>query len=412
MHRRPRLGRSNAVRTGLVLAAGLIAAAVSVAVAAGAPPYRGVPMITSVPFGVANGQNVTLYTLTNSHGMEVKIMTYGGIIQSVRVPDKSHRLGNVTLGFPTLADYVNLNSPYPAGGPYFGALIGRYANRIAGGTFQLNGQTYNLALNNGPNSLHGGIEGFDNKVWTPTVIGPTSDSVGLKLHYLSPDGEEGYPADLSVDVTMTLTDDNEIRFDYSATNESNTLSTVVNLTNHSYWNLRGEGSGTILDENLTIYADHYTPVDSTQIPTGAFDPVAGTPMDFTKSTPIGARIDDNFQQLLIGHGYDHNYVLNRPSPTDTSMIHAAHVQDKTTHRILDIYTTEPGIQFYSGNFLDGTLIGTSGHAYEKNDGFALETQHYPDSPHHQGDPNWPSVVLGPGNTYTSHTIYRFSVGPK
>lgn len=270
---------------------------------------------------------------------------------------------------------MNLNSPFPQGGPYFGCITGRYANRIANGQFQLNSTTYQLPINNPPNSLHGGIDGFDNKVWAATIIPPTSDSVGLRLHYTSPDGEEGFPATLSVDVTYTLSNENEIRIEYRATNESTTLSTVVNLTNHAYWNLKGEGSGTILDHVLRLNASHYRPVDSTLIPTGTIDPVAGTPLDFTRPTPIGDRIRDNFQQLLIGHGYDHNFVLDRPSPSDTSLILAAHVQEPSTHRILDIYTTEPGIQFYSGNFLDGSLVGTGGRTYRQSDGFALETQH-------------------------------------
>jgi aldose 1-epimerase len=388
-----------------VTAVGLSGAAASAA----KKPKKGAPTITKQFFGTTDGQTVDLYTLTNSRGVEVKIITYGGIIQSVRVPDKRHRLANVTLGFPTLDDYVNLNSPFPQGGPYFGCIVGRYANRIANGQFMLNGQTYQLAINNPPNTLHGGIEGFDNKVWAATVVPATADSVGLKLHYTSPDGEEGYPATLSVDVTYTLTNDNEIRIDYRARNESASLATIVNLTNHAYWNLAGEGTGTILDHNLRLNADHYTPVNSTLIPTGAIDPVAGTPLDFTKSTPIGARIRDNFSQLLIGHGYDHNFVLNRPSPNDTSLILAAHVQEPTTHRILDIYTTEPGIQFYSGNFLDGSLVGTSGHTYRQSDGFALETQHYPDSPNH---PNFPSTVLQSGQDFNSETIYKFSTGPK
>jgi len=408
MHKRLQLRAKTAVFLATVAAVAAVTVTLASVTVGNAAPATA-PTITKQPFGSVGGQNVDIYTLTNAHQMEVKILTYGGIIQSVKVPDKSHQLANVTLGFPTLDDYVNLNSPFPAGGPYFGPIIGRYANRIAGGQFTLNGTTYQLALNNGPNTLHGGIEGFDNKVWTATVVPATSSSVGLKLHYTSPDGEEGYPATLSVDVTFTLTNDNEIRFDYHATNESDSLATIVNLTNHSYWNLAGEGSGTILDHNLQLNADHYTPVDSTLIPTGAIDPVAGTPLDFTKATPIGARIHDNFEQLLLGHGYDHNFVLNRTSPTDTSLIQAAHVQEPTTHRILDIYTTEPGIQFYSGNFLDGSLVGTGGHTYRQSDGFALETQHFPDSPNHA---NFPSTVLGPGQDFNSTTIYKFSTGPK
>jgi aldose 1-epimerase len=408
MQSRFRIRRKTAARFGVAAAiVGATVALVSVTVASGARPSP--PTITKQSFGSVGGQNVDLYTLTNSHRMEVKIMTYGGIIQSVKVPDKRKRLANVTLGFPTLADYVNLNSPFPQGGPYFGAIIGRYGNRIANGRFTLNGQTYQLAINNPPNSLHGGIEGFDNKVWQATVVPPSADSVGLKLHYTSPDGEEGYPATLSVDVIYTLTNDNEIRIDYHATNESASLATILNLTNHAYWNLVGEGTGTIYDHVLHLNADHYTPVDSTLIPTGAIDPVAGTPLDFTKPTPIGARIRESFRQLLIGHGYDHNFVLNRPSADDTSLILAAHVRERTTHRILDVYTTEPGIQFYSGNFLDGSLVGTGGHTYRQSDGFALETQHYPDSPNH---PNFPSTVLGPGEDLDSATIYKFSTGPK
>jgi aldose 1-epimerase len=366
---------------------------------------KGAPSITSEPFGTApGGIPVERYTLDSGRGMIVKILTYGGTIQELWVPDRRGDSANVVLGFPTLADYVNKNSS-PLAGPYFGSIIGRYANRIAKGRFSLNGTTYQLAINNPPNSLHGGIEGFDNKVWSATVIGPTQDSVGLKLHYTSPNGEENYPATLSVDVTYTLRNDNSLRIDYRAQNLDATLSTILNLTNHSYWNLSGEGSPRpIYDHVLWLNADHYTPVDSTLIPTGAIDPVAGTPLDFTTPTAIGDRIRDNFPQLVIGRGYDHNFVLNR-APGSTNLIPAARVLDPASGRGLEVDTTEPGIQFYSGNFLDGTLYGTSGHAYRQSDGFALETQHFPDSPNHA---NFPSTVLGPGHVFTSTTVFRLS----
>jgi aldose 1-epimerase len=362
------------------------------------------PSITKEPFGSVGGTAVHRYTLTNSHGMRVRILTYGGCLQTVEVPDRRHRFANVTLGFKTLDEYVELNSPFPAGGPYFGCLIGRYGNRIAEGQFELNGQTYQLPINNDPNSLHGGIDGFDNKVWRGAVVPATSDEVGLRLRYTSPNGEEGYPARLGVTVTYTLTDDNTIEIDYHAVNRSASLATVVNLTNHAYWNLEGEGTSSILDHKLWLNAEHYTPVDPTLIPTGAIDPVAGTPLDFTDSTAIGDRIRDDFEQLRLGLGYDHNFVLDRSSPDDTSMLHAAHVWEPNSRRTLDAYTTEPGIQFYSGNFLDGTLVGTGGHTYRQSDGFALETQHYPDSPN---QPDFPSTVLDPGQAYDSTTVYAF-----
>jgi aldose 1-epimerase len=376
----------------IVLVVALAGAAVSTAAKPGAPT------ITKEPFGTVGGESVELYTLTNSSRMEVKIITYGGIIQSVRVPDRRHRLENVTLGFDNLDDYVNRN-------PYFGCITGRYANRIALGRFTLNGVQYQLPINNPPNSLHGGTVGFDKHVWKATEL-RTAEGVGLKLTFTSPDGDQGYPGTLKTEVVYLLTNDNEIRMDYRATTDK---TTIVNLTNHAYWNLAGEGEGSILDHELKLNASRYTPVDPTLIPTGAIDRVVGTPMDFTKSTPIGDRIRDGFQQLVLGRGYDHNYVLNRPSPTDTSMILAAHVHEPTSDRILDIYTTEPGIQFYSGNFLDGTLVGTSGRMYRQGDGFALETQHYPDSPN---QPSFPSTVLEPGDLYTTTTIYAFSTGPK
>jgi aldose 1-epimerase len=352
--------------------------------------------LTSEPFGDVEGEAVELYTLTNANGMEIKVMTYGGIITSVTVPDRDGNLANVTLNRPTLEDYA-------AGNPtYFGCITGRYANRIARGTFTLDGEMHRLALNNGENTLHGGEVGFDKVIWEATEV-TDGDGVGLMLSRTSPDGEEGYPGTLTVEVTYTLTDDNEIRFDYHATTDA---PTVVNLTNHSYWNLAGEGAGTTYDHELQINAANYTPVDSTLIPTGEIAPVAGTPFDFTTPHAIGERIRDaSDEQLIIGQGYDHNYVLDRPSPDDTSMIVAAEVFEPTSGRVLTISTTEPGIQFYSGNFLNGLDIGESGQAYRQGDGFALETQHYPDSPN---QPDFPSTVLEPGEEYVTTTIYAFS----
>jgi aldose 1-epimerase len=352
------------------------------------------PSISKAPFGSTGGQAVDRYTLRNCKDMEVKILTYGGILQEVSVPDRKNKVGNVTLGFDNLADYV-------AKSPYFGCITGRYANRIALGTFTLDGVTYHLPINNPPNSLHGGTVGFDKHVWAATPF-TTSKTVGLVLEFTSPDGDQGYPGELTTKVTYTLTQQNEIVMDYEATTDA---ATIVNLTNHAYWNLQGEGTSDIYDHVLELDAPSYTPVDPTLIPTGAIDPVAGTPLDFTKPTAIGDRIRNGDEQLVIGRGYDHNWVLDRPSPSDKSLILAARVKEPDSGRVLSIYTTEPGIQFYSGNFLDGTLVGTSGHMYRQGDGFALETQHYPDSPNHA---NFPSTVLRPGEVYKTQTIYQFS----
>ena len=354
------------------------------------------PTITKAPFGTANGQAVDIYTLTNSNRMEVKILTYGGILQSIRVPDRRNRFANVSLGFNNIGDYV-------AKSPFFGAIIGRYANRIAGGTFTLNNTTYHLPLNdNGVNSLHGGTVGFDKHVWAAT---PSSDrsSASLRLDLTSPNGDQGYPGTLAVTVTYTLTNTNDIRMHYQAhlLNDTN-LSTVINLTNHAYFNLAGEGTGDILGHRLQINAKTFTPVDANLIPTGAIDPVAGTSLDFTRSTAIGAHIRDANPQVVIAKGYDFNWVLNRPN--DSSLFLAARAVDPSSGRVLEVLTTEPGIQFYSGNFLDGTLVGTGGHIYRQSDGFTLETQHYPDSPNH---PNFPSTVLSPGQQFDSTSIYRF-----
>src|SRR6266542_2533667 len=351
------------------------------------------PSITKAPFGtLADGTKVDVYTLTNSHRVEVKILTYGGILQSIRIPDRHHRFANVALGFDNLADYV-------AKSPYFGCITGRYANRIALGTFTLDGVVYHLPINNPPNSLHGGTVGLDKHIWATTPF-RRGGEVGLVMKFTSPDGDQGYPGTLSATVTYTLTRSNEIRMEYRATTDK---ATVVNLTNHSYFNLAGEGSGDTYDHRLFLNADRYTPVDPTLIPTGEIAPVAGTPLDFTRPTAIGARIRDAFPQLVIGRGYDHNWVLNRRDTT--SLVVAARVSEPRSGRVLTVLTTEPGIQFYAGNFLDGTLVGTSHRMYRQSDGFALETQHFPDSPNH---PNFPSTVLRPGQLYQTTTVFQFS----
>jgi aldose 1-epimerase len=346
------------------------------------------------PFGtLADGTAVERYKLTNASGMEVEVITYGGIITAIRAPDRDGRPANVVLGLPTLEDYATKN-------PYFGTITGRYANRIAGGRFTLEGKEYRLTLNNGPNSLHGGKVGFDKRVWKASEAAAPG-GVALAFAYLSPDGEEGYPGNLSVEVTYTLTDANELRLDYEATTDK---TTVVNLTNHSYFNLAGDGSGSIEGHELLLNASAYTPVDATLIPTGAVEKTAGTPFDFTHPVPIGARIRDGNEQLVRGRGYDHNFVLDKPAPGELTL--AARVREPRSGRVLEVRTTEPGVQLYTGNFLDGTLVGAAGKMYRQGDGFCLETQHFPDSPNH---PDFPSTVLKPGETFRSTTVYRFSV---
>jgi aldose 1-epimerase len=351
--------------------------------------------VTSGQFGqLPDGTPVEMYTLTNANGMELKAITYGGIITSLRVPDRNGEFDDIVLGYDDLAGYLEEN-------PYFGAIIGRYGNRIAGGRFSLDEHDYALATNNGPNHLHGGNAGFDKVPWQAEPF-EQGDSVGLVFSYSSPDGEEGYPGNLEARVTYTLTGDNELVFDYYAVTDR---PTPVNLTQHSYFNLAGHASGDILGQELMINADNFTPVDSTLIPTGEIAHVAGTPFDFRSATAIGASIDQDADQLRYGSGYDHNFVLNR---SDSAFTHAALVYDPQTGRSMDIYTTEPGIQFYSGNFLDGSITGKGGHAYQHRSGFCLETQHFPDSPN---KPEFPSTILRPGEEYRSTTTYVFSVRP-
>jgi aldose 1-epimerase len=333
-----------------------------------------------------DGQSVDLYTLTNANGVVAKITNFGGIITQILVPDRNGKMGDIVLGFDNFAQYE-------AGHPFFGAIAGRYANRIAKGKFTLDGKEYTLAINNGPNSLHGGKVGFDKKVWKASTR-ETADGPSLSLQYTSPDMEEGYPGTLNVTVVYTLTSKNELKIDYAATTDKDT---VLNLTNHSYWNLAGAGSGTVDDQIMMINADKYTPVDDTQIPTGELKSVKGTPFDFTSPTAIGARIDQ------VPPGYDHNYVLNKTNPNDLSF--AVRAIDPKSGRELECYTTQPGVQLYTGNYLDGTVKGIGG-TYVKHGAFCLETQHFPDSPNH---PQFPSTELRPGQTFRSTTVYRFSV---
>jgi aldose 1-epimerase len=348
------------------------------------------PQILKQPFGkIAEQKAADLFTLTNASGVEAKIMTYGGTVVSLKVPDRTGKMGDVVLGHDALEGYLKNN-------PYFGSIIGRYGNRIAKGRFTLGGSVYTLAKNNGENHLHGGIQGFDKVIWKPKEI-RNKDGVGLALTYLSKDGEEGYPGNLSVSVVYTLTNQNELKIEYGATTDKET---VVNLTNHSYFNLAGSGS--ILNHEVMINADRFNPVDKGLIPTGELRSVKGTPMDFTSPTAIGARINQQDEQLILGKGYDHNWVLNHAGGT---LGMAVRVYEPSSGRVMEVHTTEPGVQFYTGNFLDGSIKGKGGHAYEQRFGFCLETQHFPDSPN---QPKFPSTVLKPGQKYTTTTVYKFS----
>jgi aldose 1-epimerase len=365
-------------------AAALLVTALSAAEAAS-------PSIEQAAFGRAAGQDVEIYTLTDAQGIELRIMTYGAAIVSLKTPDRAGRLQNIVLGFDTLA-------PYLAGVPYFGATVGRYANRIAGGRFVLDGRTYQLSRNNGPNSLHGGTRGFDKRIWSAEPM-PGTDEVGLRLTYVSVAGEEGYPGELTARVTYRLRG-NALAIEYDA---RTTAPTPINLANHAYFNLSGDPHTPILDHRLTIAATRFTPVDATLIPTGELRPVAGTPFDFRTPQALGSRIDARDEQLQLGHGYDHNWVLDKPDLSVPVAVTAAFLSDPASGRTLEVRTTQPGLQVYSGNFLDGKPSG-SGTVFAYRTGLCLETQHFPDSPNH---PSFPGTVLRPGQTYSERTLLIF-----
>jgi aldose 1-epimerase len=347
--------------------------------------------VARAPFGkMPDGKLVEQFTLANARGVELKAISYGGIITSLRVPDRAGRMDDIVLGFDSLEGYLKDH-------PFFGAIIGRYGNRIGKGRFTLDGRTFTLATNNGPNHLHGGNKGFDKVLWSAE---PVAGANTVAFTRTSPDGEEGYPGNLRIRVTYTLTDDDELVVEYRATTDK---ATPVNLTQHSYFNLAGQASGDILGHELMLNADRYTPVDDTLIPTGELAAVAGTPFDFRKPTAIGARINDEHPQLKAGKGYDHNWVLSRKG---VGLQLAARVIEPKSGRTLEISTTEPGIQFYAGNFLDGTLTGKAGAVYRHRTGFCLETQHYPDSPN---KPKFPSTTLRPGGEYRTRTVFTFGV---
>ncbi|MEM7367196.1 MAG: aldose epimerase family protein [Bacteroidota bacterium] len=345
--------------------------------------------ITRTNAGFSPEGPAVLYTLTNANGIQASVTDYGAILMSLKTPDKHGNIAEITLGFDSLEGYTGSH-------PYFGSTIGRYGNRIGGGEFSLGGEVYPLVANNGPNHLHGGTDGFNRVMWEAKEI-KQEDAVGVELSYTSPDGEEGYPGTLTVTVAYLLNNKDELHLTYHATTDK---ATVVNLTNHAYFNLAGTGN--ILDHQMSLNADAFTPVDETLIPTGELRPVEGTPFDFRTSMPIGSRIDAENTQIAYGKGYDHNFVLNKG---EGAMSLAATVYEPTSGRVLEVHTEEPGVQFYTGNFLDGTVIGRGGKAYAHRTGLCLETQHFPDSPN---QPTFPSTTLEPGEEYSTHTFWRFS----
>jgi aldose 1-epimerase len=386
----------------VVLGAGLLAGGLASPAGATDDAEEAGPSTSVEPFGrTPDGTDVERWTLTNGDAT-MRVLTFGGVIQTFEVPDAAGEVENVVLGYPDLEGY------YTEGDPYFGALIGRYGNRIAEGRFTLDGQTYQLPLNDGPNTLHGGPGGFSERVWTATDVSD-GEVAALQLELVSDDGDQGFPGTLTTTVTYTLDAESRLTVHYEATTDA---PTVVNLTQHTYWNLAGEGSGDVYDHELQLNASGFTPVGETLIPTGEIAPVEGTPFDFREPTAIGARIRVADQQLLYGQGYDHNWVLDREddgaregSDSEDALEEAAVLHDPDSGRTLTISTTEPGIQFYSGNFLNGTLVGTGGGVYRQGDGLALETQHFPDSPN---QPDFPSTVLRPGEVYDSTTVFELT----
>jgi aldose 1-epimerase len=371
----------------------MIALGAALAASLAAGPASAAGTLEHEPYGkTKDGQAVDVYTMTNDHGMRVRFLSFGGTVIEISVPDRAGRVDNVVLGLRSVGDWETLPG-------HFGAITGRYANRIGGAQFTLNGQTYHLIANNGPNSLHGGPNALDKQVWA-VATATVQDGVSVTLSYVSKDGDQNFPGTLTTKVVYTLTNDNALKIDYTATTDKDT---VVNFTNHSYFNLGGNASGSVEDQLLLINADRYTPTDANQIPTGEIVPVEGTPLDFRQMMSIGARLHSAFQQMLYGHGYDHNWVLNK-SPGD-ALTFAARGYDPRAGRVIDCLTTEPAVQVYTGNGLNGSLVGAAGITLRQTDGFTLETQHYPDSPN---KPNFPTTELKPGQEFHSTTVYRFA----
>jgi aldose 1-epimerase len=379
-------------RSEVCLARGLAITTVLAVAAAGATA-NAAATLDRAPYGTTqDGQAVDIYTMTNDHGLRVRFLSYGGVITEIDAPDRAGRLDNIVLGLRTLREYETLPG-------HFGAITGRYANRIGGAQFTLNGETYRLIANNGPNTLHGGPNALDHRVWTTTPL-TTPDGVAATLSYVSPDGDQNFPGTLTTQVTYTLTKDDVLQIVYVASTDKDT---VINFTNHSYFNLAGNGSGSVADQLLLVNADRYTPTGPDQIPTGEIAPVEGTPLDFRQIMPIGARLHSAFQQMVYARGYDHNFVLNKPS--GSAMTFAARAYDPRTGRIIDCFTTEPGVQVYTSNGMNGSVVGSSGTTYRQTEGFTLETQHFPDSPN---KPNFPTTELKPGQEFHSTTIFRFA----